>query len=424
MKIFVSSTFDSLRQQSLLAARIIADGQQPLRIYEPPKAGEIYFFDESATDGVEWLLVDEQPDPEGRLAALAVDVYPQVGSRDVALHRGDPLRLANVRCDLEARLVPTRFGPRARCGGIPDEDLMMVRARRAAIASAALEPSLGEQVADGDPEYWRWRQSVKRMIAKLESHAPSLPQKPATVIPFEPKERPLTRTASPWTTVLALAASILLVVGMASLWRLHQLDGALDTARQRMATLSEEKSAAERQLATEIAELKAALEEGGKRAEEIEALRNELAARQQAAEHLAAERAAQERRIAQLAEKLEALQAEPLPEATAIVAMDYQPAGTVTRGVVRIGAKQKSLALLLEVFTGELYDHYRIEVTRSSTGEKVLSTEELAWSGNHLGAVLATAGLEDGDYDIQLFGIEDGEVTELQEHYEMTLVRW
>ncbi len=35
-----------------------------------------------------------------------------------------------------------------------------------------------------------------------------------------------------------------------------------------------------------------------------------------------------------------------------------------------------------------------------------------------------SAELEDGDYRIQLFGVEDGEVTPLQERYEMTLVRW
>ncbi len=57
-------------------------------------------------------------------------------------------------------------------------------------------------------------------------------------------------------------------------------------------------------------------------------------------------------------------------------------------------------------------------------GEKVLTTDALAWSGNHLGVALAASELEDGDYVIQLFGVEDGEVTPLQERYEMTLVRW
>ena len=107
-----------------------------------------------------------------------------------------------------------------------------------------------------------------------------------------------------------------------------------------------------------------------------------------------------------------------------MVSLPYEPSATRTRGMVRIGRQQKSLALLLEVQTGTLYDEYRIEIVRTRTGETVLATDELAWSGSHLGVVISTAGFQDGRYDIRLFGIEDGAALPLKEVYEMSLIRW
>lgn len=398
-----NTVLDSLRQQSLAAAQAAVDAQPPhLHAVGPPKAGETYFFKETADHGIQWLLIDEQPDPEGQLAALPLDVYPLVGSRDVALYPGDPLRIANVRCDLEARLESSRFVPQARNGVVPADDLAEVRAKRVEIASSLLVPVFRDQIVDGDPEYWGWRQTVRQAITQLEETT----RKSITEATARPDGEPEAEDTS--SSVIARRGK---VQGEEMGREIAALRAALAEHQRLAGRLAAERAAQ----AQEIAELQARLAmplyaQGdllGPHSPETMAVKGNLALTLAASGDLATT----------LASSL---------EGTAMVALSYRPSEAVTRGAIRLGSQQKTLALLLQTFTGTLYHHYRIEVTRTATKEIVLTTAELAWSGNHLGVVLSISELEDGDYSIQLFGAGEGEdeITQLQERYELTLERW
>lgn len=135
----------------------------------PPEPGELYlftFFEEART---EWAIADRQAEEGAALVAVAADLHPAVGSRDLAVETvdGGPLTL---RCGVELRLEEGDLDQAVLTGLLPAE--AVERARRKLESIHRGELVAGESALDTDVEstYQSWLQELMEERAVLVEH--------------------------------------------------------------------------------------------------------------------------------------------------------------------------------------------------------------------------------------------------------------
>jgi hypothetical protein len=347
--------------------------------------------DPGADYGVEWAVVERDGDDPRRLRVVPVDGYPQIGSHDVDVQLDEPGRVANIRCDLAAWLQASQLRSERRTGTLPPEGLERVRRKRDAIAAGDVTASLVEEDVDVDPEYRRWKdETLKGALAELKETA---------------KAKDERRTSPVVSRLLALAASVMLVVSMWSLREMRQLGGQL---------LIEEQEADETiaSLRRDHQDLETTSSQRAERhEEEVAELRSDLGTTQQ---------------------KLRAAQSDfsraNVPYS--VLSYDTERNPVQRRGKLRLVEQTLELRrdashvfLVLEVVEAEPYDRYELKILDDTSLDLRWTNDQLVRAGSVVTLSLPASVLDLRRYRLVLSGIYDGEepVT-LQEGFMLTVL--
>ncbi len=346
-----------------------------------PCPGDTFALRELAEVPVEAVIVERDPSDVRRLRVVLADDYPQIGSHDVELRLGEPGRVANIRCDLDAWLDVSRFDVATRTGMLPSESLEEIRRKRDALASDEVRASFHEEEVDGDPEYRRWKdETLRGVLVSLDE--PSLEE--PSLKDSQPRVRPW------WTRQLSAVAAVA-VLAVGAFWSVRQT-GEL---RGRIATQDEEIVRLD-QARSELTEKLEASEEG--RAEISDAL------------------AERERRMAELERRADVLAPQAMEPNLPFAFLSY---GTSQRGEYTILVPEGAgrVALVFEVVNPEPYSHYGLRITEQRSGEEVYSHVGLERDGSLVSLGLPASLLPSGDYFVVLSGHGLGEPTALDESY-------
>ncbi len=117
-----------------------------------PVPGDLYVFEQTADCGLQWVVIESDPEGEGSLRVVAGDLNREVGSADVAIS-GQDGGVLTVRCRIGARLPAAVFDPRRRTGQLATEDLDRVHRKRQAISADALHLSTSENEIESECVY-------------------------------------------------------------------------------------------------------------------------------------------------------------------------------------------------------------------------------------------------------------------------------
>ncbi len=399
-----SQRMESLRIETGKAARRAAQEHQAIRfrVTHPAAPGDVFVVRETAGHPVEWAVVDAHAVDDGRLLVVPVDNYPQLGSRDIGLRLGTSGRIANVRCDLDTWVDAAVLDPGLRTATMTDDELAGVRARREQIESGTLAASIGEEEVDGDPEYTAWKEET------LAPALAALPEaKPVVRVPLDG------RPVNPW---LALAATVVLVaMGLGGYREWRHLRTELTSERGRMAELQREKEELERRLgssATDVGVLEQKIRELEERS-------------RQAIRELEQERDGRRSVVAELRRKLSRTLAAAVDVNLPILRLTGE--GARTRGgrpfPLELGPDVERVALMVEVVDPELYDEYGVRLVEKDGGAVVWSGGGLSDPGSMLRLGLPASLLEQGEYEVVVYGVRGAVETDLAERYVVEVVR-
>ncbi len=401
-------TQESLRTETGQAALRAAQERQAVRFRatHPPGPGDVFVVRETAGYPVEWAVVSADPVDARRLLVVPVDSYPQIGSCDVDLRLGTSGRIANVRCDLSTWVDASVFDPQLRTGSLTDEELDRIRTKRDQIESGTVVASIGEEEVDGDPEYTAWKQET------LGPALAALPEAKKPVVVTVPPGRPGFESVSRW---LALAASVVLVVGLGGYREWRQVRTQLTFQSERAAELEQEKEELERRLSSS--------------GTDVEALQQqhrtlEQRSRQEIRE-LKQDRDRHRSEAARLQQKLSRTLSSSVDVNLPILRLTGEEART--RGGrpfrLELGPDDRRVALMLEVVDPELYDEYGVRLVEKDGGRVVWSGGGLFDPGSMLRLGLPVSLLTVGEYDVVVYGVSGGVETELEESYVVEVVR-
>ncbi len=389
---------DNIEHQRQLAATVEAAAELnarraagPERAAEPPRPGEVFLSRRTADFPVEWLIIEA--DGDGGARVVPVDEHPYAGSRDLEL---SPVSLGGagvVRCDLDAELDASVLEPELRTATLTETELDRVRRKCRAIAGETLEPSLLEEVVDGDPEYHRWRAGTLR---------PALDALTGRIRDTAPRRRR-------WLPAVALAAAaVLLALALPLGWQSYQ---RLD---QRIAELEKERQGLETRLATAEAERQRSSAEAGR-------LEAALAGAVDAA-------AAARRALAEQQRHFDARlrRAFDVSVAVNVPAFVLRPSGTrsVAREPVPIDPGDAArFTLSLMVPDPDPYPRYRLRVVEQA-GAEVWRTDDLVkLGGKWLRLDLPAELFEAGEYQLLIYGLGPDGPRLLDERYTVKLER-
>ncbi len=372
---------------------------------EPTRPGDVYLSRRTADFPVEWLVVETAEDD--RALVVALDDHPYAGSRDLELAAESLGGAAVVRCDVEAWIDGSDLEPELRTGTLAAAEVERLRRKRRAIDKEELEPSLLEEVVDGDPEYRRWREgTLARAVAALNGEEPVAPAKPKKVADGAPaggRRR--------WR-VLA-AAAVLAALALPIGWQLYRLNRQLGDERAEISKLEEERRTLEDQLAAS----EAGREHSGSEVGRLEAALGEA-------------REAAERALAEQQTRFDKRLRRAFDESVVVNVPSFvfgRQARTRTAAgqaeVIDPGGARR-LTLSLEVVDPEPYPRYRLRVIEKAGGEEVWRTDELAkLGGRWLRLDLPADLFEAGEYQLLIYGLGSDEPQLLKERYAVKLER-
>ncbi len=402
-------TQESLRIETGQAALRAAQERQAVRFRatHPAGPGDVFVVRETAGHPVEWAVVAADPVDARRLLVVPVDSYPQIGSCDVRLRLGTSGRIANARCDLSTWVDASVFDPQLRTGTLTGDELNRVRSKRKHIESGTVVASIGEEEVDGDPEYTAWKEETLRPALDALPKAKSKP-----VITFPPGRRRF-ESVNRW---LALAATVVLVVGLGGYREWRQLRTQLTFQSERTAELEQEKKELERRLGSSGTDAVDELQEKYRTLEERS---------QQAIRELEQDRDRHRSEATELRQKLSRTLSSEVDVNLPILRLTGEESGT--RGGrpfrLKLGPDDQRVALMVEVIDPELYDEYGVRIVENDGGAVVWSGGGLSDPGSMLRLGLPASLLEVGEYEVVVYGVRDGAETELEESYVVEVER-
>lgn len=368
-----------------------------------PSAGEMYLCQRTAEFPVEWLVLEG-----GDLLHLVpVDDYPLTGSHDVELTSLATGSAAVARCHINALADASRFEPELRTRVLTEAELERVQAKRVAISSDNVTPSLLEDVADGDLDYQRWIDGTLRpAVAALEKVPEAVP-----ILPF----RIATKARTHWPVAVAMAATLAVVVGMGTF--AIQLGHQLSEAHERIVTLEQvdhEKAEQLEKQATRIQDqvrIQQTLERESRESkslflratETLHSVQDQLTKTQQALTQLRDVGAVVNVRKLLFGSK-----------------QRFDRGGTRGEDVIISAGSGQSLLFEIEILDPEPYSTYRLRFEPTKFG-KALVIEGLDRDGASLRFSLSSDALEVGEYDLLIEGSGFGDPKELDERYSLTV---
>jgi len=171
----------------------------------PPRVGDVHLFPELDAAGVEWVLAESAPGGSGaRFLALAADMFPLIGSGDVAVG-GESTRVLRGRYGLWLGAEALESGERV--GSVEAEVVERARERRRELAAGRLEVSAAAAEVDDDPEYLEWCGEIEAERSKLVAALG------AEIVPFAPQTSVRARR-KPSLISFPAAAMVLLAIGL------------------------------------------------------------------------------------------------------------------------------------------------------------------------------------------------------------------
>lgn len=413
-----SKHLETLRTHAREASQRVRAARNSLRFRQDsaPQLGDTFLFHQTAEPSVQWAVIESDPSDEDRFLTVPVDGYPQVGSYDVEIHADDPLRVANARCHLGISLPNWSFDTHLRAGILGSDTLQELQQKYLTIQNGQLESSLAHQVVDSDPDYLRWTAALRRMGKRLEETIP----KHSGVHP-PPNNQSTTAesrssTTRYWRGPLAMAASVVLAVG---LWSLHQKrhwQDLLESERQDYAELVEINRKLEQRFESSGGSLETLREQ-------VETLGREARVQRDALVRLESESAVKQALIEKLKRGLEAA-ARPVGQLAAVTLNDRSRS---SRGTVKITDATDSILLQLEPTDPNIYPDYELRIIDEKTGERVITSRALAWHRQYLGVVLPAElfrSAESTTFNLELWATVNGEFQQVDTGYRLWISNW
>ncbi len=397
----------SLREQlaATVSAAAALNGRQSeltARVSVGPRPGDVFLSRRTADYPVQWLMIEKSAS-DARVVPL--DEHPYAGSRDLELAPESLGGFGVVRCDFDAWLDVSELEPELRTGALGELEVARVRHKRRAIEDETLEPSLLEEVVDGDPQYSRWldetlRPALDALTGRQRETADTTVASPPVIAP--PRRWPM-----------AIAAAIFLALTLPLAWQVHRLGGLVERQEGRVATLQDERRSLEEQLA----EAESERETSGREVGRLERALSDAAD-------------ASKRALDEQQERFEARLRRILDERAVINAPSYvlgKLARTRSfRGEAEVIAPgdARRFTLSLEVPDPEPYPRYRLRIVDRSNGDEVWKTDELTkLGGKWLRLDLPTEFLEAGEYDLEIYGLTPEGPKRLKERYAVRFER-
>ncbi len=391
-----------LTKERQLAATVTAGAEIDARqnalaeLSAPPRPGDVFLSRRTADYPVEWLVIEDGEN--GRARVVPVDEHPYAGSRDLELAAESLGGAAVVRCDLDAQIDATELEPELRTGALRELELGRVRRKRRAIEDGTLEPSLLEEVVDGDPEYGRWRDGT------LQPAIDALAGRVREAKPTAPHRRR-------WLP--AVAAAAVLAVALPLGWQVYQLSRQLGHEQERVAEIEAERQALEARLDATEAERQSAEREVGR----LEASIDQAAA-------------GATRVLVEQKERFDARLRRVLDDSVVVNVPSFvfgrMARVRSSRGEAELidPGDAGRLTLSLEVPDPEPYPRYRLRVLGRADGDEVWTTDQLVKvGGKWLRLDLPADLFEPGEYELEIYGLtSDGPVL-LDERYAVKVVR-
>jgi hypothetical protein len=275
------------------------------------------------------------------------------------------------------------------------------QARCHAVEHGRLEPSLLEQVVDGDPEYQSW------VAGTLCPAVDALVNEPA-----EEKERPSTvvklpRTRRRWAA-LAAAAVLALVSGLS--WYVYRLERQLSATHGRVAELERRGAEQNTQIEEEVRRRKAAEDDSGR-------LGSLLRTAQEGLSATGDQLASVERELRQALD---------FGAAVNVRKLVFGGTARFSRGgsrgeavVLEQGTRSSPLTYLeVEVVDPEPYQTYRLRLVPIKGGKPV-AVDGLRRDGAWLRLGLSPDQLTSGEYEVRIDGMRSDSPVELDERYQL-----
>lgn len=355
-----------------------------------PQPGEIYLSRRTAEFPVEWLVLATEGK---RLQVVPVDDYPLVGSKDVELSRTAHLGTAVARCGLEAWTPAVAFAPELRTAVLEGAEFGRLWERREVVASGKLEPTLLEEVIDGDPEYQSWvgdtlRQAVEALLVSKKT------AEGGKLLPFTGRLGP----------ILALVAVLLVAVGLGR--HAFEQSRMLEATQARLALLESSQGDHAARLEAE-AKARMAAEAETRRLDEQ--LKLELSNLARLAEQLTSTKQSLQKAL-------------DLGVIANIHKMVFSSGAGTTRGGLLIVEYRPATLLVLEieVVDPEPYTSYVLRLTPKN-GSRPIEIPHLKREGAWLRLAYPGSRLPPGEYDLRVDGLRNGKRVELSERYHLVV---
>lgn len=191
---------------------------------QPPRAGEVFTFPETAEPFAAWAVVEDESDGGEGLLLVAADLEPLAGSADVEAAAEDDGACAwTLRGRFALRLSASELESATRVAFLAPDVVERLRDKRARIAAGQPVGSALERETDGEPEY---QDRVEELVQARAALA--LRRRP------EHREseggRPASRPRS--VRIYALAASVLLVLALGVVISQHREIRRLEQERE------------------------------------------------------------------------------------------------------------------------------------------------------------------------------------------------
>lgn len=399
--------YDDPRIETGKAALSLAEHEAAFGPGDAPRLGDVYLFNETDVDGLEWAVVDLEPG--GRFLVVPLDDHPFVGSRDLELPIEALGGAACLRGGLEVWLNADRFDPEMRTGRLPDDELERVRQKRREIHEGQGSVSLRAEEVDGDPVYLRWRETLEEARNTLRSVEEAMSSRPGEVIELSPhRTSTFIRT---WAPSLALAATVVVAIGL-GLYSQHLQDSLADESR-RAAELEAQSEAQREQMEDQQQQLEVQQERIDISAEEARAWE---VAYQELEAHSGGIHTSQQERIAELEGALGAAR-KGTAQVNALRVRVEEKATRTREGMIEVflGPDDRLFLLDVQVANPEPYERYRLRIVPGDGSEAIFESDEMVKKdGRFLRSILSTDLFPVGEYEILVDGLNGDVATPLE----------